>query len=100
MVELTTHEVAALRASGQSLGVAFQIGKNGVNDGVVAELQNHVAREPLVKVKFLKSARADLDLPTVAADLAARARVRLIEVRGGTALYYRAPRHKRAPGEF
>jgi RNA-binding protein len=100
VVDLTPHEIAALRASGQSVDAAFQVGKAGVTDGVVKELQTHLEREPLVKVKLLKGAREDADTRTLAEDLAQRARVRLIEVRGHTALFYRAPRHKRAPGEF
>lgn len=100
MVELDSHEVAALRASGQSLEVAFQVGKAGITEGVVKELQAHLSREPLIKVKVMKGAREDADTRQVAEELAKLARVRLIEVRGHTALFYRAPRNKRAPDEF
>lgn len=100
MAELTSHELAALRATGQSLEASFQIGKSGLTEGVVKELQTRLEREPLVKIKILKGAREDGDTKTVAEELAKLARVRLIEVRGFTALYYRAPRNKREPGEF
>ncbi len=101
MADLTSHDIAALKASGVALDVAFQIGKSGVTDGVVKELQNHLEREPLVKVKFHKSALPeDGDFLAIARDLATRARVNFVEVRGHTALYYRPRRHKRAPGDF
>lgn len=100
VAELSSQDIAALRATGQSIEVAFQIGKDGVTDGVVKELQNRLLREPLVKVRLLKSAREDEDTRALAEDLATRARVVLVEVRGHTALFHRPPRHKRRPGDF
>lgn len=100
MADLTSHDLAELRASGQSLAVAFQIGKGGLSEGVVRELQMRLAREPLVKVKILAGAREDADAKTLAKELAAQAKVRLVEVRGHTALFYRPPRHKRGPEDF
>lgn len=93
--ELKSSEIAALKANGQSLEVAFQVGKSGVTDGVVQELVARLEREPLVKVRLLKGAREDAGVKEVAADLAERAGVVLIEVRGHTALFYR-PRRGRA----
>lgn len=101
MADLTSADLAALRATGQSLDVAFQVGKSGITDGVVKELQAHLSREPLVKVRILKGAREEGDdTKALAQDLAARARVRLVEVRGHTALFHRPPRHKRGPDDF
>ena len=88
-------DLAALRATGQSLEAAFQIGKSGVTDGVVKELQAHLSREPLVKVKILKGAREGADADAVARDLAERAGAVLVETRGHTALFYRPPRRGR-----
>ena len=101
MAELTSHDMAALRAQGQTLDPAFQIGKDGVTDGVVKELQQRLMREPLIKVKLLGGALAgEASTKDLAVDLATRARVILVETRGHTALFYRPPRHKRAPGAF
>lgn len=91
-MELTSHDLAGLKATGQSLSVAFQIGKNGVTEGVVAELRSWLEREPLVKVKLLKSSREEADAKSVAQDLAERAGAVLVEVRGHTALFYRGKR--------
>lgn len=100
MADLTSHDLAALRASGQTLGVAFQIGKDGVSEGVVKELQARLEREPLIKVKILAAAREGGDTKDLARELATAARVTLVEVRGHTALFYRPPRHKRGPEDF
>ena len=100
MAELTSHDMAALRAQGQSLDPAFQVGKDGVTDGVVKELQQRLMREPLVKVRLLRGALGEASTKALAQDLATRARVVLVETRGHTALFYRAPRHKRQAGDF
>jgi RNA-binding protein len=100
MTDLTSEDKAALRATGQSIEVAFQIGKDGVTDGVVKELQVRIARDPLVKVRLLKSAREEGGTKEAAQDLATRAKVRLVEVRGHTALFYRPPKHKRDAQDF
>ena len=97
MAQLTPSDLAALRATGQTLGDAFQVGKGGVTEGVVKELQAHLTREPLVKVRILKSAG---DAKVLARDMAAQARVVLVEVRGHKALFHRPPRHKRGPDDF
>lgn len=95
MADLKSSEIAALRANGQALGVSFQVGKSGVTDGVVKELVTWLEREPLVKVRLLKSATGEADTQSVAADLAARAEAVLVEVRGHTALFYKAKRGRR-----
>ena len=103
VADLSSHDMAALRATGQTLDVAFAVGKDGVTDGVVKELQNRLTREPLVKVRIHASARegeAEASTKDLARDLAARARVTLVEVRGHTALFHRPPRHKRGPEDF
>lgn len=100
MAELTSHDLAALRATGQTLEVAFAVGKEGLTEGVVKELQNRLSKEPLVKVRLLKSAREEAGAKDLARELAERARVVLVEVRGHTALFHRPPRHKRGPDDF
>lgn len=92
MAELTSHEIAALKANGQSVEVAFQVGKSGVTEGVVKELEAWLSREPLVKVRLLKSASGEASTKAVAADLAEKAGAVLVEVRGHTALFYRPKR--------
>lgn len=95
MSELSSSDLAALKASGQSLEAAFQVGKNGVTEGVVKELLTWLGREPLVKVKLLKGAIGEADTKSVAKGLAERAGVVLVEVRGHTALFYQPRKGRR-----
>ena len=100
MAELSSHDLAALRAQGQSLDAAFHVGKDGVTEGVVKELQTRLTKEPLLKVRLLAGARGEQSSKDLAIEMAKQARVVLVEVRGHTALFYRPPRHKRTAGDF
>lgn len=98
MATLTPADLAALRATGQTLDAAFQVGKGGASEGVAKELQAHLSREPLVKVRIHPTAEGSTR--EVAEQLAKAARVTLVEVRGHTALFHRPPKHKRGPEDF
>jgi RNA-binding protein len=87
--DLPSSEIAALKATGQSLDAAFQMGKNGLTEGVVKELLAWLEREPLVKVRMLKGALDEGDAKMIATQLAEQAGVVLVEVRGHTALFYK-----------
>jgi len=89
MADISSQDIAALKATGQSLDVAFQVGKSGVTEGVIGELKKWLEREPLVKVRIMRGARGDADAKSIATDIAEKAGVILVEVRGHTALFYR-----------
>lgn len=93
--DLSSHDIAALKATGQSLAVAFQVGKSGVTEGVIGELKSWLEREPLVKLRIMRGAREDADAKAVAQEIAEKAGVVLVEVRGHTALFYRPRKGQR-----
>jgi RNA-binding protein YhbY len=76
----------------------LQIGQHGVTDTIVEELRVQVMKKKVVKAKRLRSAEVE-DEKKFWADLAARAGVRLLEVRGHTAVFadprYRTEREQR-----
>lgn len=78
-----------LRSRGQTLDATLRVGKAGVNQGVVDEVDGQLEEEDLVKVRFLRSARADEDRDALAEELARRADATLVEVRGNTCLLHR-----------
>ncbi|PSQ16478.1 RNA-binding protein [Halobacteriales archaeon QS_8_69_26] len=67
------------------LDVTVWVGKSGI-DPVVDELRSQLDDRELVKVKFLRSARAGTDVETLAADLADRADADVFRTRGNTAV--------------
>ena len=69
------------------LPATLQIGHAGATDAIVAELREQVRRRKVVKVKRLRSTDVEGPEKTFWAMLAERARVRLLEVRGHTAVF-------------
>ncbi|RZV08579.1 RNA-binding protein [Natrinema hispanicum] len=70
------------------LDVTVWVGKSGV-DAVVDELDDQLTDRDLVKVKFLRAARAGSSTDEKAADLAERVNADLVDTRGHTAVLYR-----------
>ncbi|WP_254529615.1 YhbY family RNA-binding protein [Natrinema gelatinilyticum] len=70
------------------LDVTVWVGKSGI-DSVVDELDDQLSSRPLVKVKFLRAARAGSSTDEKAADLADRINAELIDTRGHTAVFSR-----------
>lgn len=95
MVELSSKDIAALKAEAHDLDVALQLGKAGVTDAFITELDEQLNRQRLVKVRLLRSAREETGKDDIATDLAERTRSTLVEVRGNTAVFYRPRGSKR-----
>lgn len=70
------------------LDVTVWVGKSGL-ESVVDELGDQLSNTNLVKVKFLRAARAGSSTEEKAADLADRVNAELVETRGHTAVLYR-----------
>lgn len=77
-----------LRKRAHELDVTIWVGKNGV-DAVVDELDEQLSNAGLVKVKFLRAARAGASTEEKAVELADRVNADLFETRGHTAVFRR-----------
>jgi RNA-binding protein len=53
MKKLTGKEKACLRGLAHSLNPVVHIGKNGLSDSVIAQLEDALERHELIKVKFI-----------------------------------------------
>lgn len=73
-----------LRGMGNELNATIHIGKDGVTEGLLEELRIQIKANKLVKVKVLASS-SDMKRD-IAQQLADKAGVELIEVRGNTIL--------------
>ena len=90
MDKLTNAQVQEKRAQAQTLDVTLHVGKNGVNDATVAELDAQLKKKKLVKVRLLQTAtEGGAEDQGQAQRLAEGTRSTLIEVRGHTAVYFR-----------
>ena len=71
-----------------SLDATLRVGKRGI-EAVAGELDSQLDDRPLVKVKFLRSARGGTDTETLAADLAEAVDATVAETRGHTGVFER-----------
>lgn len=78
-----------LKSDASKISPILNIGKNGVTESLIEELNNKLKVNRLVKVRVLKSAEDEKDLKTIADEIAASTRSTLIDVRGRTVVLYR-----------
>jgi RNA-binding protein len=78
-----------LKAEANQLSPILNIGKNGVTDTLIEELNKQIKANRLVKVRVLKSAEEGKDLKAISEEIATATRSTLVEVRGRTVVLYR-----------
>jgi RNA-binding protein len=78
-----------LKSEAHQISPILNIGKNGVTDALIEELNKQIKANRLVKVRVLKSAEEEKDLKAIAEEIAKATRSTLIEIRGRTVVLYR-----------
>ena len=78
-----------LKSEANQITPILNIGKNGVTDTLIEELNKQIKAKRLVKVRVLKSAEEGKDVKVIAEEIATATRSTLIEVRGRTVVLYR-----------
>lgn len=78
-----------LKSEAHQINPILNIGKNGVTDALIEELNKQIKANRLVKVRVLKSAEEEKDVKAIADEIAEATRSTLIEVRGRTVVLYR-----------
>ena len=84
---LTGKQRRHLRALAHPLRPVVQVGKDGLDDGVIAAVDQALTDHELVKVKIGEA--ADLDRHAAADELAARTHSEVAQVLGNVAVLYR-----------
>ena len=84
---LTGKQRRHLRALGHDIKPIVQVGKGGIDDGLVAALDQALSDHELVKIKLGEN--ASLDRQQAADDLAAQTHSEVAQVLGNTVLLYR-----------
>lgn len=78
-----------LKSEANQINPILNIGKNGVTETLIEELNKQMKINRLVKVRILKSAEEGKDVKVIAEEIANATRSTLIEVRGRTVVLYR-----------
>ena len=84
---LTGKQRRHLRALGHELRPLVQIGKGGIDDGLVAAVEQALVDHELVKIKL--GEHAEVDRHEAAVELAAKTKSEVAQVLGHTLLLYR-----------
>jgi RNA-binding protein len=77
-----------LRKEAHDLDVTVWVGKSGIG-AVEEELSDQLKRSDLVKIKFLRSARAGTTVEELTEKLADRVNADVVETRGNTGVVHR-----------
>jgi RNA-binding protein len=81
--------ILELRSTAANIEPATHIGKNGVTDSLIVEINRQLKDNKLIKVKVLKSALESMPREEIARALAAKTGAELIEVRGNTVVLFK-----------
>jgi RNA-binding protein len=81
--------IMELRATAASIEPATHIGKNGITDSLIEEINRQLKDNKLIKVKVLKSALDTIPREEIARQLAAKTGAELIELKGNTVVLFK-----------
>jgi Predicted RNA-binding protein containing KH domain, possibly ribosomal protein len=81
--------IMELRGMAARIEPATHIGKNGVTDSLVEEINRQLKDNKLIKVKVLKSAMDSMSREEIARLLAEKTGAELIEVKGNTVVLFK-----------
>jgi len=87
---LTSKQRSKLRALGNELDPILTVGKNGITDHLIEELDTALTARELVKGRVLP--HTVFDVTEIANELATRTTAEVVQVIGRNILFYRAPR--------
>ncbi|MGM9925501.1 MAG: ribosome assembly RNA-binding protein YhbY [Bacillus sp. (in: firmicutes)] len=84
---LTGKQKRFLRSKAHHLTPIFQVGKGGVNDNMIRQIEEALEARELLKVSILQN--CDVDKATVAQELAEGTKAELVQLIGLTVVLYK-----------
>lgn len=80
-------ELQSLKSTSAELTPMLWIGKSGVTNGIVRELQQQLKLQKMVKVRILKAALLESNRDSIARELELASGAQLVNLKGGTAVF-------------
>lgn len=90
---LTGKQKRFLRSKAHHLNPIFQVGKGGVNENLIKQVDDALEARELLKVSVLQNCDEDRD--TVAQSLSKGARAELVQIIGNTIVLYKESRENK-----
>lgn len=90
---LTGKQKRHLRALAHNLDPIFQVGKGGVNENLIKQIEDALEARELIKIQMLNNCMEEKD--EVAQTLASGAKAHLVQVIGNVIILYKESREKK-----
>lgn len=85
---MTSKERAALRAQANSIEPLFQVGKGGISDALIKQVDDALTARELIKLKVLLETSPETPRET-AEKIAVAVKAEVVAVIGGSMIFYR-----------
>lgn len=85
---MTSKERAALKAQANSLDALFQVGKGGISDALIEQVETAFTTRELIKLKVLLETAPDSP-KNIAAQIADATGAEIVQVIGGAMVFYK-----------
>ena len=89
---MTSKQRAYLRKLASNMPAIFQLGKNGISDIFINELNNAIEARELVKIHVLEN--SDEDVKEAATEISNRTKSEVVQVMGGKITLFRKKKEK------
>jgi RNA-binding protein len=83
-----------LKIRGMSIKPTVQVGKSGLSDSIVKEIDDQLEKREFIKIKMLQSMGPSKHWKDDVFQMVERLKAELIEIKGGTILLYRKGKKK------
>jgi RNA-binding protein len=80
-------DIQKLKAQAAEIEITVWVGKNGITDSIIEELEDQLRSKRLVKVKILKNALGQTPRNGIVRELEEKSGATLVEIRGGVAVF-------------
>ncbi|MYL46646.1 ribosome assembly RNA-binding protein YhbY [Virgibacillus halodenitrificans] len=84
---LTGKQKRFLRAEAHHLKPIFQVGKTGVNENMIIQINEALEKRELIKISILQNCMEDKD--TIAEELAEGTQAEIVQVIGNNIIFYK-----------
>lgn len=83
-----------LRIRGMSIKPTVHVGKSGLSDSIVKEIDEQLEKREFIKIKMLQSMGPSKHWKDDVSEMVEKLKAELIEIKGGTILLYRKGKKK------
>lgn len=93
MTKLTSKNIKQLKKESHHLNPIFQVGKNGVTDNFIEQIDDVLEKRELIKVSVLQNCLEDKDV--IAEEISRNTESNIVSIIGNTIIIYRESKNNK-----